>query len=271
MILLGLRMRLKEPEEFARQSMRRQTPYALVFRFYGFRLFCVSLVWFLYNFSVYAFGIYSSTILAGIYGKNAPLTTVFGWNTVVNLFYIPGTLIGAFVSDWIGPRYALAFGVTAQAVIGYIMAGVYAKISTNIAAFAVVYGIFMSFGELGPGNNIGLLAAKTCATGVRGRYYGIAAAFGKIGAFVGTYLFPLIQDAGGNETTSAQYPFWVASSLAILSATIVLVFIPHVGQDTITVEDERFRQFLEQNGYDLGLLGLGDQPAQGAAAATSEK
>ena len=45
-----------------------------------------------------------------------------------------------------------------------------------VAGFAVVYGIFLSLGELGHGNNIGLLAAKTSATGIRGHYYGIAAA-----------------------------------------------------------------------------------------------
>lgn len=49
LVLLYLRFKLKEPEDFNKNSMRRSTPYLLVFKFYGFRLFCVSLVWFLYN------------------------------------------------------------------------------------------------------------------------------------------------------------------------------------------------------------------------------
>ncbi len=40
--------------------------------------------------------------------------------------------------------------------------------------------IFVSLGELGPGDNIGLVASKTSATSIRGQYYGIAAARGKI-------------------------------------------------------------------------------------------
>ncbi|KAH6898091.1 major facilitator superfamily domain-containing protein [Thelonectria olida] len=271
LVLFVLRLRLKEPEEFANESMRRQTPYWLVFRFYWFRLLSVSLVWFLYNFSSYAFGIYSSSILSGIYGDDAPLTTVFGWNTVVNMFYLPGTLIGAFVSDWIGPRYTLALGVTLQAIVGFIMAGVYDKISQHVAAFAVVFGLFQALGELGPGNNIGLLAAKTSATGVRGRYYGIAAAVGKIGAFVGTWVFPYIQKAGGNDTQSAQYPFWVSSSLCILSACIVLFCIPHVGQDTITVEDQRFRDYLYEHGWDTAQLGLDNTGGVEVGVVTHEK
>ncbi|KAL6856793.1 MFS general substrate transporter [Trichoderma novae-zelandiae] len=258
LILFVLRLKLEEPEEFSKNSMRRKTPYLLVFRYYGFRLLAVSVIWFLYDFSSYAFGIYSSSILAGIYSGSAPLTTIFGWNTVINLFYIPGTMIGAFVSDLIGPKYTLIIGVSLQAIVGYIMAGVYAKISTHIAAFAVVYGIFLSLGELGPGNNIGLLAAKTCATGVRGRYYGIAAAIGKIGAFVGTWVFPYIEKAGGDDPTKvAQYPFWVASSLCLLSAAIAFFCLPNVGQDTIAEEDLKFRQYLESHGWDTNQLGMG--------------
>ncbi|KAL7893097.1 major facilitator superfamily domain-containing protein [Trichoderma sp. SZMC 28014] len=257
LILFVLRLRLKEPEEFSRESMRHKTPYLLVLRYYGLRLLAVSIVWFLYDFSSYAFGIYTSSILSGIYSSTAPLTTIFGWNTVINLFYIPGTMIGAFVSDYLGPKYTLIIGVVLQAVIGYIMAGVYDQISKHIAGFAVVYGIFLSFGEFGPGNNIGLLAAKSCATGVRGRYYGIAAAVGKIGAFVGTWVFPRIEAAGGNDPTKvAQYPFWVASSLALLSALITFFFIPNVGQDTITHEDIKFREYLESHGWDTTQLGL---------------
>jgi hypothetical protein len=52
-----------------------------------------------------------------------------------------------------------------------------------------VDGLFLSFGEFGPGDNIGLIAAKIPATAIRGQFYGIAAAMGKIGAFAGAYAF----------------------------------------------------------------------------------
>ena len=261
LILFVLRLRLKEPAEFTRNSMKyAKTPYSLVLRFYGYRLFIVSLIWFLYDFSSYSFGIYSSTILANIFDSDtAPLTTIFGWNTVINLFYIPGTMLGAPLSDYLGPKNALIVGVVLQAVVGFIMAGDYAALSkpSMVGGFAVAYGIFLALGELGPGNNIGLIAAKTCATGVRGRYYGIAAAVGKIGAFVGTWVFPYIVAAGGDDAKlSAQYPFYVSSSLCILSAALALFCLPHIGQDTITYEDARFRAYLESKGYDTRQLGL---------------
>lgn len=55
-----------------------------------------------------------------------------------------------------------------------------------------MYGIFLSFGEFGPGNCLGMLAAKSGPTAVRGQFYGAAAAIGKVGAFVGTWSFPPI-------------------------------------------------------------------------------
>lgn len=259
-ILFLLRLKIKEPEEFSKNSMAHaRTPWWLVIKFYGFRLFAVSLIWFIYDFLTYPFGLYSSSILGNIYDSDtAPLTTIFGWNTVINLFYLPGTLIGAFVSDYLGPRYTLVLGVTLQAIVGFIMAGCYDSLAQPhmVGAFAVVYGIFLSLGELGPGNNIGLLASKTSATGVRGMYYGLAAAFGKIGAFVGTYIFKYIEQAGHDATTSAQYPFYVSSSLCILSALLALFLLPHVGQDTIQKEDLRFREYLESQGWDTRQLGL---------------
>lgn len=199
---------------------------------------------------------------------------------MVNIFYLPGTIIGAFLSDKFGPRYTLAGGVLAQAIVGFIFAGLYGQLDQpkNVAAFAVVYGIFLTLGELGPGNNIGLLASKTCHTGVRGQYYGVAAAMGKIGAFVGVWVFPYIQAAGGTEDDNRywQYPFYVAACLAILSATLAIFFLPPVDQDSITKEDIQFRAFLEANGYDTTQLGLkspteSDVSERGAAEQVAEK
>ncbi|KAI1649376.1 MFS general substrate transporter [Daldinia loculata] len=258
LVLFVFRLKLKEPEEFSRNSMKHvKTPYMLVIRYYGFRLLIVSLIWFIYDFSAYSFSIYSSAILSNIYGDTGVLTTIFGWNTVINLFYIPGTMLGAPISDRLGPRYTLILGQVLQAIVGFIMAGCYSRIShpSVVGAFAVVYGIFLSLGELGPGNNIGLLAAKTCATGVRGQYYGIAAALGKIGAFVGTYVFKHINSPDGDATKSAQYKFYVSSSLCIFAAALALL-LPNIDQDTITKEDTKFREYLESKGWDTRKLGL---------------
>lgn len=228
----------------------------------------------MWQFSAYSFGIFSSTILANIFDKStASLSVIFGWNTVLNLFNIPGTMLGAPVADRLGPRDTLILGVTLQGFFGFIMAGAYRSLAKPnlVGAFAVLYGIFLSLGEFGPGNNIGLMAAKTCATGIRGQYYGIAAAIGKLGAFVGTLIFPyLTKAAGDDEALGAQIPFYVSSALCLFSAVIVWLNLPIIGQDTIQLEDYLFRKFLEENKYDTNQLGLKKAEDVASVTAVSE-
>ncbi|MCJ1463858.1 hypothetical protein MMC07_002467 [Pseudocyphellaria aurata] len=270
--LLYLRLKLKEPEEFNRETMKdTRTPWWLVIKFYWFRLLIVSLIWFIYDFSTYSFSIYSSAWLALILGKSAPLWKTFAWNTLLNTFYLPGAVGGAFLSDWIGPRRALALGVCLQGLVGFLMTGLYSRLNTpaHVGGFVVVYGIFLSLGEAGPGDNIGLVASKTCSTAIRGQYYAVAAAMGKIGAFVGTYIFPIIQNhapGGADSTRGGQDPFFVSSSLCLFSAFLAIFFLPHIGQDTITLEDINFREYLESHGWDTTQMGIkGHQMASASA------
>jgi hypothetical protein len=41
-----------------------------------------------------------------------------------------------------------------------------------------------------------------------------------------------------------------------LSAGLVLFCLPEIGQDTIQIEDARYRAYLEANGYDTRQLGM---------------
>lgn len=259
--LLYLRLKLQEPESYKRETMANtRTPWWLCVKFYWYRLTIVSLIWFIYDFSTYAFGIFSSTILTNLLGDNSALWVSFGWNTLLNLFYMPGCLLGSWLSDWIGPRYALGYSVLVQGIVGFIMAGCYSFLAQPqyVGGFVVVYGVFIALGELGPGDNIGLVASKTCATAVRGQYYGIAGAIGKVGAFVGSKTLILLYNeyADTDLVKAGQYPFFVSSCLCILSAGLALFLLPHIGQDTIDEEDAKFRVYLEANGYDVSQMGL---------------
>ncbi|KAH7913193.1 major facilitator superfamily domain-containing protein [Hygrophoropsis aurantiaca] len=258
------RLRMEEPPCYKKDSMKNiRIPYRLIFKRYWKGLLGISLAWFIYDFITYPFGIFSSTITDNVTGNTDSLTVVFGWSVIINLFYIPGTLAGAFTVDFLGPKRTMITGLLAQAVIGFIMSGLYVQLSQHIAAFAVVYGIFLSFGEFGPGNCLGLLAAKTGPTAVRGQYYGFAAAVGKIGAFIGTWVFPLIVDrfGGATSTKGNTGPFWIASGLAILSASVTFFLVKPLSHDGMKEEDQKFREFLEANGFDVSLMGLGSETA----------
>jgi len=235
-------------------------PYWLIIKRYWPGLAALSLSWFIYDFITYPFGLYSSTIVNNITGGSSALSVVYGWSVIINLFYMPGTLIGAFVVDYLGPKNTMILGLLCQAVIGFIMSGAYVQLDKHVGAFAVVYGIFLSFGELGPGNCLGLLAGKSGPTAVRGQYYGVAAAIGKVGAFVGTWAFPPMIKAFGGATTNKGNtgPFWVGSGLAILSALVTFFFIRPLSHDGMAAEDQAFREYLRANGYNTDQMGFTD-------------
>jgi hypothetical protein len=297
--LLWLRVKLKEPEQYNRQKMNKY-PVWLIIKFYWLRLIVVSLIWFIYDFSAYSFGIYSSAWLALILPKTAPLWKSFGW--FVTLVYaalkplllcdfglmIHASAIGTPLSTCstslarslerspatgLGQDTALRLASSSKESWGlswlaYMLPWQLLHMlqalwwSTGMISISAIcdqaltpISIFLALGEVGPGDNIGLIASKTSATCIRGQYYGIAAAVGKIGAFVGSYIFPIIQANAPNATRAGQDPFFVSSSLCIFSACLALFALPHIGQDTITEEDIKFNDYLDAHGYDRSTMG----------------
>ncbi|PRT54426.1 hypothetical protein B9G98_02046 [Wickerhamiella sorbophila] len=254
--LLYLRLKFQDDEQFTKNSLKHiRTPYWTIFKYYGPRMILVSLIWFIYDFCTYSFGIFSPQII-GIVVKDNNIHTTFGWNTLFYVFYLPGTLLGAFASDYFGPRLTLFTGAVLQGIVGFIMTSQYATLIEHAAPFIVVFGVFTALGEFGPGNNIGLIASKSSASAIRGRYYGICAAVGKIGAFVGGYAFPAIADHyGGLDSFQGQTTlFYVSSALCIFSGLLVLL-LPPLGQTAVADEDRKFREYLESQGIDTSMMG----------------
>lgn len=259
MSLFVSRIFYRESEEFQKHKFNKRMPYWRIIKFYWFRVLTTSVIWFLYDFSSYAFNTYSTILIQIVMGKDASMYKSFGWNVVFSLFNVPGSILGSVCADWWGPRITLASGLIVQAVIGYAMAGALEPLKKHVAGFVVIYGIFTTFGEFAAGDNIGLMCATTVASPVRGHLYGISAAMGKIGAFVGTYVFPeIIKDGGGSGTTSGlQAPYWCASTLCVLSAIIGFFCLPNTDQESSLEEDRKFFEYLKSTGYDISQLGDG--------------
>lgn len=250
--LLYFRIKLKDPVAFRKNAVKfTQTPYWLSLKRYWRRFLAESFIWFIYNFNAFAFGMYSSTITESIIGDKASFAQVLGWSVLINFFYLPGSIIGTLVVDKLLPKRTLALGLIIQAVIGFIMASLYVPLTKNIAAFCVVYGIFLALGEFGAGNNIGLIVSKSCASPIRGQYYAFIAAIGKCGGFAGTYAFTQLEEAFGGGIKGQRGPFFLASAFNVIAAILAIFFLPRLDQSCIEEEDSSFRQYLHNHGYDV--------------------
>jgi MFS family permease len=98
----------------------------------------------------YPFGIFSSTII-GTLNPNNTLVQNIGYGTVVNCFYLPGCIVGGFLMDRIGRKQTMTLGFFLWALLGFIIGGAITPIQKVFPLFVVLYGIFNSFGEMGPG------------------------------------------------------------------------------------------------------------------------
>jgi hypothetical protein len=137
------------------------------------------------------------------------------------------------------------------AIWGFNLGGALGPIHSIPALFIVMYGIFNALGEMGPGVSTFLCAAESFPTPLRCHFLGFAAAVGKAGASIGTEVFTPIQESfGGDVHRGQQAVFLIGSAFTVVGAVVAWWLIPDMER-----EDERFRVYLEENGYDA--VGLG--------------
>ncbi|KAK4980227.1 hypothetical protein LTR42_000534 [Elasticomyces elasticus] len=216
--LFFFRIRMIESTQFRKHAMKQSIPYMLVLRRYWKPMLGTSLAWFMYDFNI-------------------------GYGTVVNLFYLPGCVVGGFLMDWIGRKQTMTLGFICWAIMGFIIGGALGPIQSITPLFLILYGIFNAFGEMGPGVATFLCGAESFPTPIRGHFLGLAAAFGKAGAAIGTQVFTPIQNR----------VFLIGAAFAATGGLIAWFLIPDRERD-LESEDARFRAYLEANGYS-GLFG----------------
>ena len=130
-------------------------------------------------------------------------------------------------------------------MFGLTIGCAYDKITKIAPVFVVFYSLMQSFGNLGPGNMLGLISSETYATAVRGTCYGISAAIGKTGAAVETQAFTPIQLNLGKRWT-----FIIAAICGVVGIIVTSFFVEDLTGENLRERDERFRAYLVEHGWD---------------------
>jgi len=149
--IFWFRIRMATSTAYRKSAMRKQkVPYLLAVKKYWRPLLGCSATWFLYNYISVPFGIFSGTIVNQVNASES-LVKSLGWGVVINCFYIPGPFLGGYLSDKIGRRKTMALGFGLQAVLGFVLGGANRQIQGVFPLFVVLYGLFLTLGEVGPG------------------------------------------------------------------------------------------------------------------------
>ncbi|KAF4846670.1 Glycerophosphoinositol permease 1 [Colletotrichum siamense] len=250
LLIFWFRMRMAVSTAYRKSAMRKQrTPYWLALKRYWRPLIGSASTWFLYNWISIPFGIFSSTIMSRANAGDSLVKTL-GWGVVINCFYVPGPFIGGYLSDKIGRRQTMALGFTLQAILGFVLGGAMNPIQNIFPLFVVLYGIFLTLGEVGPGSTVVLTASECFPTSIRGQMMGLISAFSKVGAAIGTQVFTAILNSYTSDPSKGnQVAFLIGSGFAVLGAIIALFVIPDVSR-RLNDDDEAWKKYLQENNWE---------------------
>lgn len=145
------RMRMAVSTSYRKSALRKQKiPYFLMFKLYWRRILAAGFTWGLYNWVSIPFGIFSSTIISRV-NPDDSLVKNLGWGVLINSFYLPGPFLGGWLADKIGRRQTMTLGFAVQGLLGFVIGGAIGPIQNIFPLFVVLYGIFLTLGEVGPG------------------------------------------------------------------------------------------------------------------------
>ncbi|KAJ5731896.1 hypothetical protein N7493_003377 [Penicillium malachiteum] len=246
--IVGLRFFMTDSSLFHQSNLKnkRRSPrlYLLLARRYWYPMLTTSLAYFLYDFINFPNSIMSSSIISSLV-KDSNIRHTAIWQVILSILPVPGVLIGAWLTNSIGRRNTGIVGFAGCAILGFVIGGTYTKLSKNIAAFVVLYGLLQAFGHLGPGATIGLISSESFPTAVRGMGFAVATAFGRTGAAVGTQCFTPLEDAYGNSST-----FYLAGAVAIVGI-LAYCLLPESSKLNLAEEDRLLEEYLAENGYKI--------------------
>ncbi|KAK7990301.1 glycerophosphoinositol transporter [Apiospora arundinis] len=213
-----------------KHAIQRKVPYWLAIKFYWRALLGCCSAWFLYDFVVYPFNLLAPTLVAG-FSKNQSMIESIGWSALINFFALPGAFLGALLMDRIGRRQTYALGWSIVCVFGFVIGGSMIQLQHIFPLFVVFYALFQSFLSVGPGDCNFLVSSESFPT-------------------------PCV------ATSSVLRPLWgqqviflIGSAISVVGTLCVWFLIPDAPKN-LEDEDVRFRNYLEENGYDTSDMGL---------------
>ena len=150
--------------------------------------------WALLDFCYYGNTISQPEIIKLADPAASELRTILLQLAIVAVFAIPGYIVAILLLDRVGRKSIQILGFAMMAIM-FLLIGLIPPVTTTLVPFLLLYGISYFFTEFGPNMTTFIYPAELFPTEVRTTGHGISASAGKLGAFVGAFLFPVLLDS----------------------------------------------------------------------------
>jgi MFS family permease len=156
--------------------------------------------WFLLDYAYYGNTISTPQILSLISPHASTMTKIALQLAIFVVAAVPGYVLAIAKLDKIGHRRLQLLGFAMMGLCFLIIAAV-PGLTTAVVPFLLVYGVSYFFTEFGPNMTTFVMPSELYPVSMRATGHGISAGVGKLGAFIGVFLFPLLNDSLGLRGT----------------------------------------------------------------------
>jgi MFS transporter, PHS family, inorganic phosphate transporter len=156
--------------------------------------------WFLLDYAYYGNTISTPQILTLISPSATTMTKIALQLAIFVVAAVPGYILAIARLDKIGHRRLQIIGFAMMALC-FLIIGAVPGMTTVVAPFLIVYGVSYFFTEFGPNMTTFVLPSEIYPVSMRTTGHGISAGVGKLGAFIGVFLFPVLQSSLGLRGT----------------------------------------------------------------------
>jgi hypothetical protein len=175
------------------------------------RTIFTSVPWFLMDIATYGVGIFTPTLIAALAfgGNSGQASTNFiaddiastEWTAALDIFLVLGFLSAIFLVERLG-RVRLQLGGFAFMAVGLVLLGFSSILQESdgtqyLGLVFLGFAVFNFFMNAGPNATTYALPAEVFPSDIRAAGHGFAAGAAKLGAALGVFFFPILQEVVG--------------------------------------------------------------------------
>ena len=183
--------------------------------------------WFLIDIAFYGNTISSPVILKLISPHASLIRTTLETLLIFAVAAAPGYLLAINKIDTQGRKPIQLIGFLMMA-LSFAAIGLIPGITTMIVPFLALYGVSYFFTQYGPNTTTFVVPTELFPVRMRTTGHGISAAVGKLGAFLGTFSFPLLLHSIGLPKTEL-----IISGVCLLGLVLTYFLLPETKGKTL--------------------------------------